>query len=215
MNVDVARTVLPVLFLASMVAVCSCSYVSTRSVSGQASPKASQAAVQGASQGGVPATAAWGDLAGRPVNLTRLAPGQTCPQSTLRQTDPERFGMGLGDGPVYAVAGQKVKSTPTTGNKVLWVADPAYGGPIRIRGGQLDGDGDLLLGGPLHNYWLGQPVKHVSGFDLYRELDLIESGTPTGAPWRAWPSETYIATPGCYAWQVDGLGFTEIITIQA
>src|SRR5262249_23287577 len=182
MNVEVARTVLPVLFLASMVAVCSCSKVSTRSVSARAFPKASQAVPQAASQGGVPATAERGALAGRPINVTRLAAGKTCPQSTLRQTDPERFGMGLGDGPVYAVAGQRVKSSPTTGNKVLWVADPAYAGPIRIRGGQLDGDGDLLLGGPLHNYWVGQPVKHVSGFDLYRELDLIESGTPTPSP---------------------------------
>lgn len=122
--------------------------------------------------------------------------------------------MGLGDGPVYAVAGQRVKSSPTNSNKVLWVADPAYTGPIRIRGGQLDGDGKLLLGGPLHNYWSGQPVT-VGRDTLYPELDLLEPGTPTGAPWRAWPSNTYIATPGCYAWQVDGLGFTEIIPIQA
>ena len=215
MNVDVARTVLPVLFLASILAVCACSNASTRSVARQASPQASQAAVAAASPGGAPITTDWGDLAGRPLKLTRLAPGRTCPPSTLRQPDPERFGMGLGDGPLYAIGGQRVKSSQSTGNKVLWVADPAYAGPIRIRGGQLDGDGKLLLGGPLHNYWSGQPVKRVDGFTLYPELDLLEPGTPTGAPWRAWPSDTYIVTPGCYAWQIDGLGFTEIITIQA
>jgi hypothetical protein len=116
---------------------------------------------------------------------------------------------------VYAVAGQGVRSSSTTGNKVLWVADPAYAGPIRIRGGQLDGDGVLLLGGSLHNYWSGQPVKRVAQSDLYPELDLIEAGTPTGEPWRAWPSDTYVATPGCYVWQVDGLGFTQVITVWA
>lgn len=203
------------MLLASIGAVCACSNAGTLPVARQTSQQASQPAVAATSPGGVPVTAGWGDLAGRPLKLTQLVPGQTCPRSSPRQTDPEGFGLGLGDGPVYAVAGQRVKSSLTTGNKVLWVADPVYAGPIRIRGRQLDGDGDLLLGGPLHNYWLGQPVKRISGFDLYRELDLLESGTPTGAPWRAWPSETYIATPGCYAWQVDGLGFTEIITIQA
>ena len=214
MNVEVARTVLPVLFLALIVALSGCGNSGTLGVARQTSRQTSEPTVAAASPGGVPVTVGWGDLAGRPLKLTRLAPGQPCPRSSPRQTDPQRFGMGLGDGPVYAVAGQRVKSSLTTGNKVLWVADPAYAGPIRIRGRQLDGDADLLLGGPLHNYWSGQPVKHISGFDLYRELDLLESGTPTGAPWRAWPSETYIATPGCYAWQVDGLGFTEIITIQ-
>jgi hypothetical protein len=30
-----------------------------------------------------------------------------------------------------------------------------------------------------------------------------------------WPSGTYVATPGCYAWQVDGLGFTELIIFHS
>jgi hypothetical protein len=114
------------------------------------------------SPGGVPASGAWAELARRPLKLPRLASGKSCPQSKLRQPDPQRFGIGLGDGPLYAIAGQGVRSSPTTGNKVLWVADPASAGPIRIRGGQLDGDGEVLLGGPLHNYWSGQPVKRVA-----------------------------------------------------
>ena len=140
MNVEVHSRGLPVLFLASIVAVCSCGDAGSRSVARRKFQQAPERTLAVASPRGVPVTAGWGGL---------------------------------------------------------------------------DGNGDLLLGGPLHNYWLGQPVKHISGFDLYRELDLLESGTPTGAPWRAWPSETYIAKAGCYAWQVDGLGFIEIITIQA
>lgn len=157
----------------------------------------------------------WAQLAARPLRLPLLADGQPCPQAALSRPAPDRFGAGLGDGPVYAVGGQGVKSSPSSAGKVLWVARPSYTGPIRIRGGQVDGDGQLLLGGPFHNYWSGQPVKNVSGTDLYPELDLLEAGTPTGSPWRAWPSATFIATAGCYAWQVGGLDFTQVITIQA
>jgi hypothetical protein len=105
---------------------------------------------------------------------------------------------------------------PERAQKVAWIADPKYVGPIRIRGGQIDGSGQLLLGGP-DNHWRGAPVKTVEGYDLFRELDFLESHTILNPPslWRVWPSATYIATTGCYAWQVDGLGFSDIITIQA
>jgi hypothetical protein len=122
--------------------------------------------------------------------------------------------MGLGSGPVYVLNGQLVISDPEHPQKVAWVADGNYSGPIRIRGGRIDGSGQLLLGGP-DNHWRGAPVKTVEGTDLYPELDFLESHTTSKPPWRVWPSATYIAAPGCYAWQIDGLGFTEIITIQA
>ena len=65
-------------------------------------------------------------------------------------------------------------------------------------------------------------VVHLSrrswGSDLYPELDFLEShsifpNVPAG--WRMWPSGTYVASPGCYAWQVDGVGFSEIITFHS
>jgi hypothetical protein len=117
---------------------------------------------------------------------------------------------------VYLLNGERVRSNPKHPQKVAWIADPSYTGPIRIRGGRIDGRGQLLLGGS-HDLWHGAPVKRVEGTDLYPELDFLDThviSTPP-SPWRGWPSFTYIATPGCYAWQVDGLGFTEFITIQA
>lgn len=40
--------------------------------------------------------------------------------------------------------------------------------------------------------------------------------TPTSAqPWANRPSFTRVRAPGCYAYQVDGTGFTEIIVFQA
>jgi hypothetical protein len=113
------------------------------------------------------------------------------------------------------ISGWIVRSDPGHPQKVAWTADPSYTGPIRIRGGRIDGSGQLLLGG--HNPWRGAPVKTVEGTDLYPELDFLETNTVANppSPWRVWPSFTYIATSGCYAWQVDGIGFTELITIQA
>ncbi len=148
------------------------------------------------------------------ANLPRLELGQSCPQSKLSQ--PDHFGTGLGGGPVYVISGQIVRSDPEHRQKVAWIADPSYSGPIRIRGGRIDGSGQLLLGGT-DNHWRGAPVKTVEGTELYPELDFLESHTAFNppSPWRVWPSTTYIAHSGCYAWQVDGIGFTEFITIQA
>jgi hypothetical protein len=122
--------------------------------------------------------------------------------------------MGLGSGPVFVTNGDSVRSDPGHPQKVAWIADPSYSGPIRIRGGRIDGSGQLLLGS--RRYARGASVKTVEGTDLYSELlletDLTSTSPTTG---RVWPSFTYIAIPGCYVWQVDGIGFTEFITIQA
>ena len=151
-----------------------------------------------------------------PLKLPRLEPGQACPMSKLSQVGPS-LGMGLGSGPVYVFSGEIVRSDPAHSNKVAWAADPSYSGPIRIRGGRIDRSGQLLLGGT-DNYWRGAPVKTVEGTDLYPELDFLESHStfPNVPPgWRMWPSGTYVAAPGCYVWQVDGLGFTELITFHS
>jgi hypothetical protein len=49
---------------------------------------------------------------------------------------------------------------------------------------------------------------------LVPELALEEPGTSPGGSWRSWPSYTYAAMAGCYAWQVDGANFTELIVVS-
>jgi hypothetical protein len=164
----------------------------------------------------MPANGAFAALNAVPLNLPRLEPGQSCPLSKLSQVGPN-LGMGLGSGPVYVFSGEIVSSDPKHSNKVAWAADPSYSGPIRIRGGRIGGAGQLLLDS-FDNMWRGAPVKTVDGSDLAPELDLLESHStfPNVPPgWRMWPSGTYVAAPGCYAWQVDGLGFTELITFHS
>ena len=151
-----------------------------------------------------------------PLRLPRLEPGQACSLSKLNQLGPH-LGLGSGSGPVYMLNGEIASSDPEHSNKVVWAADPSYSGPIRIRGGRIDGGGQVLFDS-FDNYWRGAPVKTIDGSHLYPELDFLEShstfpNVPTG--WRMWPSGTYLATPGCYGWQIDGLGFTEFITFHS
>jgi hypothetical protein len=115
------------------------------------------------------------------------------------------------------LSGENVHSDPAHSNKVAYGTDPSYSGPIRIRGGRIDGAGQLLLE-TFDNQYRGAPVKTIDGDHLMPELDLLEShstfpNVPSG--WRIWPTGTYVATPGCYAWQVDGLGFTELIIFHS
>lgn len=151
-----------------------------------------------------------------PLTLPQVRPGQACPATQVRQIAIRegQLSSALGDGPIYVVGGQDVRSDPARSTKVAWVADPAYSGPIRIRGRQLEGTEQILLGGP-DNHWPGAPVKTIEGTDLYPELDFLETHTNPSSPWRQWPSATYVATPGCYAWQVDGIGFSETIVVRA
>ena len=149
------------------------------------------------------------------LKLPRLEPGQFCPLSKLKQLGPH-LGMGLGSGPVYMFSGV-VQSDPDHTNKVAWGADPSYSGPIRIRGGRIDGSGQVLFES-FDNHWRGTPAKTVEGVHLAPELDLLAShstfpNVPAG--WRMWPSSMYLATPGCYGWQVDGLGFTDVFMFHS
>ena len=157
---------------------------------------------------------AFAALSGLPLKLSSAESRQTCPMSKLSQLGPH-LGNALGKAPVYVLSGEIVGTGHSY--KVVWAADPSYAGPIRIRGGRIDGKGQLLLDAP-DNYWRSAPVKTVEGTDLYPELDLLEShsifpNVPAG--WRMWPSGAYVDSPGCYAWQVDGVGFSELITFHS
>ncbi len=159
----------------------------------------------------------WASLRARPLKTSSLTPGQPCPVSPLVDPNPAVFGKARGTGPVYAVGGTRLGARAL--NKVLWEADPVYQGAILIRGFRLDGEGVLLFdaaGGnhPAFPRITVQVSNPVRDYAVYPELALSEAGTPTGAPWRGWPSYTYAAAPGCYAWQVDGSSFTELIITQ-
>lgn len=90
-----------------------------------------------------------------------------------------------------------------SGGRVTWVAAPGYTGPVLIRGGPVGSSGAVGFG---------------EGHVPVDELQLLTASTktpgePPGA--REWPSYTRVRSPGCYAYQVDGSGFSETITFAA
>jgi hypothetical protein len=87
--------------------------------------------------------------------------------------------------------------------RVTWAVSGAYTGPLLIRGGQL-GDGGA--------------VGFGEGRTPYDELQLLAAGRQAPAVasgGRAWLSFTRVRGPGCYAYQVDGIGFSEEIVFRA
>ncbi|HET7037526.1 MAG TPA: hypothetical protein VFI42_17710 [Thermomicrobiaceae bacterium] len=85
--------------------------------------------------------------------------------------------------------------------KVLWVASPDYQGPVLIRGHQ--------IGGP-------NEMRFESGDDPPNELTFgAGGGGSTPSHFRNWPSYTRLRAPGCYAYQVDGTDFSDVIVFKA
>jgi len=87
--------------------------------------------------------------------------------------------------------------------KVLWVASSTYTGPVLIRGGRLDAAGDIQFA--------SGPGPSTPEFRLV-EGTARSAGEEPG--WREWPSYTYVPSLGCYAYQVDGVGFTAVVVFE-
>jgi len=86
------------------------------------------------------------------------------------------------------------------GLKTLWFSVPAYQGPFVIRAERLGRPGPVALGeGPAVAPLVVPPGPTLNG----------------GQGWREAPGGLWVKTPGCYAWQVDGLTFSEVIIVQA
>jgi len=150
----------------------------------------------------------------RPLRFPRLRPGQACPTARGRPVNTAFFGgTALGTGPVRVVIagagdlrhGVAVLINPTSappwlGLKTLWFSVPAYQGPFVIRAERLGRPGPVALGeGPAVAPLVVPPGPTVNG----------------GQGWRAAPDGLRARTPGCYAWQVDGLTFSDVIIVQA
>jgi hypothetical protein len=83
------------------------------------------------------------------------------------------------------------------GTKVLWTV-PTYTGPYIVRGRQLDGPGELRFDqGPEWSRKLHDELRLVGPYALLN------------------PAATFLRSPGCYAYQVDGRGFSYVIVFEA
>lgn len=130
----------------------------------------------------------------------------TCPRSSGHQVLPN-VGLGLGNGPAWPV-GFGATGTQTLGRsldgisypvKVLWAATHNYMGPIRVRGQRIDQPGTM-------EFSLDGGVTRAPELNL--PADLAQTSD------RTWPSYVFVESPGCYAFQVDGTNFTEVVVFE-
>lgn len=158
----------------------------------------------------------WSGLVRRPVHFPTLTPGSPCPAAEQNGTLGDHGGLDLptspafGPGPAYPTLGSdsgKAQLSYSTGfssyegwegTKVLWTV-PSYNGPYIVRGRQLDGGRDALKFDQGPN-WSNK---------LHAELRLV------GPYPRLNPAATYGRAPGCFAYQVDGRGFSYLIVFEA
>ena len=150
----------------------------------------------------------------RPLHLPRLRPGQRCPVSPSRPLADSGRPLN-GRGPVYllGVGGARPGtitidwSLPDSpgwyGQKTPWMISRPYGGPILVRGARIGRRGQ---------------VRFAYGYgDHLRELDWPAGADQAPAPdpnFRFLASATSFRAPGCYAYQIDGTSFSEIIVVR-
>ncbi len=130
----------------------------------------------------------------RPLKLPS-ADGGPCPITIKAQpASPRQLPAGLG---FHDVNGSQWQTA-----EVTWNVPGAYTGPLLIRGAMIGG-GALGFG---------------TGAVPYDELQLDDAGQ--GAPrvaggGRAWITYTRVRSGGCYAYQVDGTSFSEVVVFRA
>ncbi len=155
----------------------------------------------------------WTGLLSRPLQIPTQTAGSACPAAeqngTLRDHGAANAGPAFGPGPAYPTLGSDTGHAVFLyglgwapyegwqGSKLLWTV-PHYNGPYIVRGRQIDGPNILQFDqGP---QWTDT---------LHNEIRLV--GPYSGLN----PAATYLRTPGCYAYQVDGRGFSYLIVFEA
>jgi hypothetical protein len=152
----------------------------------------------------------------RPLRLPTLSKGESCPVSRgTAVNNPDFGGIALGKGPVRPLLGEEPTSSARRGLavlvthtsaagwygfKTLWFSVPAYRGPFIVRAKRIDGPGKIALGeSPSVTTLVVPPGPTLNG----------------GGGRRTAPGGTWVKSPGCYAWQVDGLSFSTVIVTKA
>jgi hypothetical protein len=139
---------------------------------------------------------------------------------------PGRLGEAvLGDGPVYvgfraiprlldALPPERrglSRSIWRTGETV-WISEPTYRGPVLVRGRRIDGPGRIGFGdavNPRPELYLGPESWADRGGDAKRWRRAVRRG------WRLAYENARIQTSGCYAFQIDGDSFRDVIVFAA
>jgi hypothetical protein len=123
------------------------------------------------------------------------------------------LGEVVGDSPLYVDLGvedtlyygeaKNFGSQDWAGQKTLWAIQPGYTGLVLVRGVQLDGPNEVRFG---------------QGDVPATELLFSVPGEAQPDPPNGWTYEidyTRVRGPGCYAYQIDGETFSDVVVFQA
>lgn len=147
----------------------------------------------------------------RPLHIPSTAGGR-CPTSRGRHVATPAFdATALGRGPVRVTSDNagdlrhgEVRAPRTSGwlaPKTHFFSVPAYQGPFLVRARSVGRGAPIRIG--------GTPADAIP--------ELIVPPGPTSNTtkgWREVPAFTFVKEPGCYAWQIDGLTFSEVIVAR-
>jgi hypothetical protein len=157
-------------------------------------------------------------LLARPLHFPALGRGGRCPVSTGSRIDTSYFtGTALGSSPVrvlLADRGDVLRGRVDLGAsaapgwsalQTLWIAMPGYDGPFVVRGARLGARGPIEV----------QPSE--TGLSPGSGPLVVAAGPTSNSQdgYRTVPGSTWVKSPGCYAWQIDGRGFSEILVVDA
>lgn len=154
------------------------------------------------------------ELRKRPLVEDRLEAGEPCPIAEVQDLSPA-LARALGGGPVYPLGfgedgtvelesrqGGDAAEGKWAGAETRWVSDPAYDGPLVIRGRQLNGPNRVRF-------------DHGKR-ELLKRLEFRPGSADTRVDgWRAFSTRTRVPEPGCYAFQIDGSDFSAVIAFKA
>lgn len=111
-------------------------------------------------------------------------------------------GAVLGEGPFFVQEAVGIERAPigdsgTTTVPLRWIMSPDAAGPLLIRG--------LPIGGVAARLGTENPQA-----EMQRENRL----SPGTHDWQIWFAPLSVPGPGCYAVQIDGQAFTQVIVID-
>jgi hypothetical protein len=158
-------------------------------------------------------------LEAKPLTLPVVAPGGTCPNTSLSNID---YGAGptaaYGNGPVYGIGGPASHTTWGDYFDVSYFADPQFTGIVLVRIRDLESASVGVFVGP---YAAGGVVgtDTIAGKAVQQHAELVldashPASTSGANKWGIWHIRQGLATgsSSCFGIQVDGAGFTEVVT---
>ena len=130
-----------------------------------------------------------------------------CPRSPIGRVG-RVAGPAAGDGPVsiQGLGADRTVANEDEGTSggargaipIRHVADPTSAGPLLVRGFRLDGPEMVRFGSDG-----SESAVRIWG-----------KGESTPPDWRVWREFVWLDGPGCYALQVDGIAFTEVVVFE-